>query len=54
MNFGDLAVSLWLIPVALQIFIPLVLLCGWMVIKIPYVLFGKKTPEGNIEPSFAR
>ena len=54
MDFGDLAVSLWLIPVALQIFIPLALLCGWLVIKLPLLLLGRKASVGNIEPSFAR
>ncbi len=54
MNFGDFAVSLWLIPVALQIFLPLVLFCGWQVIKFSLSLFGTKTSMGKIEPSFAR
>ena len=54
MNFGDFAVSLWLIPVAFQILLPLVLFCGWMVFKIPSLLFGAKTSMSNVEPSFAR
>ncbi len=54
MNFGDYAVYLWLIPVVFQIFLPLVLLCGWMVIKLPFLLFGSKSSEPKLEPSFAR
>jgi len=54
MNFGDFAVSLWLIPVAVQILLPLVILCGWMVFKIPFLLFGAKPSMSNVEPSFAR
>lgn len=40
MNFGDHIVYIWLLPVALQIFLPLVIFCGWAVLKLSALLFG--------------
>ena len=54
MNFGDYAVSLWLLPVAFQIVLPLIILCGWAVLKLPALLFGAKGSMSRVEPSFAR
>lgn len=54
MNFADVVLFFWLIPVAFQILLPLVLFCGWMVFKIPSLLFGAKSSIRNVEPSFAR
>ena len=53
MNFGNFAVVLWLIPVVFQILLPLVLFCGWMVFKLPSLLFGSKASMSNVEPACA-
>ena len=42
MHFSDYLVYLWLIPITLQILLPLVILCGWTIIKLPSLLFGSK------------
>ena len=54
MNFGDYTLYLWLFPVAFQILLPLVVLCGWTVFKIPSLLFGLLASKSNVEPAFAR
>jgi len=53
MDFGNFAVVLWLIPVTFQIIIPLVILCGWTVLKLPSLFASSKSTVSNAEPSFA-
>ena len=35
MHFSDYLVYLWLIPITLQILVPLAILCGWTIIELP-------------------
>ena len=53
-NLTDYVVFLWLFPVFLCIILPLLILCGWVVVKLPSLLFGKKTPRVEAEQIFAR
>lgn len=54
MNISDYLVYLWMLPVVLQIILPFVILCGWLVMKLPALLFGFKKPtKYKIEPEFA-
>ena len=53
MNISDFIVYLWLFPVVLQILLPLAVLCGWTVIKLPVLLIGNKRPAHKAAPIFA-
>ncbi len=54
MKISDYLVYLWILPVVLQIILPLVILCGWLVIKLPALLFGFKKPTTyRGKPEFA-
>ncbi len=39
---ADFAPYVWLFPVVLQIVLPLVVLSGWLVLKLPLLLFGRR------------
>lgn len=54
MNLTDYVVFFWLLPVVLCIILPLLILCGWFVVKLPSLLFGIKKPRIDKEPIFAR
>jgi len=55
MHFSDYIVYLWMIPVASQILVPLVILCGWTVSKLPALLSGSKASMGSaVGPACAR
>ena len=54
MNLTDYVVFFWLLPVVLCIIFPLLILCGWAVVKLPSLLFGRKKPRIDTEPLFAR
>jgi len=54
MHIGDYFVYFWLIPVFSQIIIPLLMLCGWTVLKLPSLVASSKATVNNAEPSFAR
>lgn len=41
MSASDVALYAWLFPVVVQIVLPLVVLLGWMVIKLPLSLFSR-------------
>ena len=45
MNFGDYIAYLWLVPVLSQIILPIVILFGWSVGKLP-ALFVWVSKEG--------
>ena len=53
MNPSDFAVYAWFFPVVFQIILPLVVLSGWLVLKLPSVLFGKQTAEMDAEEVLA-
>ncbi len=55
MEISNYIVYLWLFPVVLQIILPLVTLCGWMVMKLPAILLGFMRPitHGVKKPVFA-
>ncbi len=38
-DYSILAPFFWILPVSIQIILPLIILCCWMLIKIPYELF---------------
>ncbi len=42
----DLIVSFWFYPVTLFIVIPMILLCGWLLLRLTQPLFGK---AGEVE-----
>lgn len=44
MKISEFVVYLWMVPLMLQILFPLVVLCAWVVIKIPVSLFGLLRP----------
>lgn len=54
MNASDYIAYLWLIPVVLQIILPIIILCGWSLTKLPALLFGDSRPELNVSPITAR
>lgn len=45
MNPADLALYAWLFPVVLQIVLPLLVLSGWLVLKLPLMLLSGHTAE---------
>ena len=49
MNISDYIVYLWLLPVAVQIVLPLAILCGWSICR----LFSRMLLSGKaaIEPT---
>ncbi len=49
MMISDYIVYLWMFPVVLQILLPLVILCGWMVTKPLVLLFGFREPKTSYE-----
>jgi hypothetical protein len=51
MNIGNYAVYFWLLPVAFQIILPLVMLCGWAIFRLGALLFGSKASGSIIEPA---
>ena len=53
MGISDFAPYAWLFPVVVQIVIPLVVLLGWMVIKLPLSLFGRERPTTLAEQALA-
>ena len=53
MHISDYLVYLWLIPVSLQIIVPLAILCGWTVLKLPLLFVSSKSSMSNTEPDFA-
>ncbi|MBT8360742.1 MAG: hypothetical protein HKP41_03440 [Desulfobacterales bacterium] len=54
MNLTDYVVFFWLLPVVLCIICPLLILCGYAVVKLPSLLFGGRKPRIDTEPLFAR
>ena len=50
MKISDYIVYLWMFPVVLQILLPLVILCGWMVTKPLVLLFGSRGLNSRYEP----
>ena len=53
MDVGDFAFYVWLLPVVLQIVLPLTLFLGWVVIKMPMLVLGKAKSEIHAEPALA-
>ncbi len=43
----ELIVSFWFYPVTLFIVIPMILLCGWLVLRLTQPLFGKAEESGQ-------
>ena len=50
MNFGDYIAYLWLVPVLFQIDLPIVILFGWSVVKLPSFLVGISKEGVNFSP----
>jgi len=44
MNISGYIVYLWMFPVIFQILLPMIILLGWMVNKLPALLFGLRKP----------
>ena len=53
MNPTEFAVYAWPFPVVLQIILPLVVLSGFLVLKLSMTVFGKQTAELNAERTLA-
>ena len=53
MDVGDFALYAWLFPVVVQIALPLAVLLGWMVIKLPLSLLGREKSTTLAEQAFA-
>ena len=53
MDVGDFALYAWLLPVVVQIVLPLALFCGWLVIKLPLMLLGRDKPTTLAEQVLA-
>ena len=45
--------TLWLIPLAFQIVLPLLILCGWTLLKLVTLLFGSTSSRSIVEPAFS-
>lgn len=45
MNPADVALYAWLFPVVLQIVLPLLVLSGWLVLKLPLMLLSGHDAE---------
>ena len=52
MNVADFALYVWLLSVVLQIVILLVVLSGWLVLKLFLMLFSRETKETATEEVF--
>jgi len=50
MNFGGSIAYLWLVPVLFQIVLPIVILFGWSVVKLPSFLVGISKEGVNFSP----
>jgi hypothetical protein len=53
MGASDIALYAWLFPVIGQIVLPLVVLFGWMVIKLPLSLLGRDKSTTLAEQALA-
>lgn len=53
MDVSNFAFYVWLLPVVLQIVLPLTLFLGWAVIKMPMLVLGKSKSEIHAEPALA-
>ena len=53
MRPSEYLILLLFFPVVLQIILPLVVLCGWMVIKLPLMLLGRDDPTTLAEEGLA-
>ncbi len=52
--FSDYAVYFWMIPLVFQIVLPLIILCGWGLLKLPSLIFGRKEHAVALNPALAR
>lgn len=48
MILGDVIVYFWLLPLTLEILLPLAILCGWAVIKLLSFFFGANKAPNSI------
>ena len=53
MGISDVVLYAWLYPVVIQIVLPLAVLFGWMVIKLPLSLLGREKSTTLAEQAFA-
>ena len=53
MDPGEYLILLLFFPLVLQIILPMVVLCGWMVIKLPLSLLGRDAATTRAEEALA-
>ena len=49
-RYADFIVYLWIVPVLFQIIVPILVFCGYLLVKFPALVLGSKSPVFRSEP----